>query len=394
MHISAAGVELSHGSYAQRERHPVADVVVLAGTAGRASPSAQSQLGPTLPLPGTTLIEALIDRLADAIDGRFTVCTNLPTDLVERHLAGRDSVDHDLEFVRDAAPRGSAGCLKACEARVGGRPILLAGGSVWLEDDPRWMVEQHLAQGNALTVFCTREAELASVGGETLLTPSGVYCCDPIVLNYIRTHAFQDLKEQLIPALQRAGLRVGTVTLQNHTCEVSDWSTYQGVLGRLLSSGEFDTEGYERIAPDIWCGVGVEIAADARVAGPALLGHRCRIESSAVVVGPTLLGDDCHVGQGAWLLRVATDAGVQVGPGSSATDRVLHASPYVPGSRRQVNHADDGLSKVDAAIAGMADSNARNWIKGKWMGALVPGALVSLLGAWALWRGVAHFLGN
>ena len=231
--------------------------------------------------------------------------------------------------MKDNLPLGTAGCLKACEQRLTGGPIFVAGASVWLADDPEWMLEQHRAQGNALTVFCTYEADIDGIKTGTFFRPAGVFCCDPIVLDFIRPHGFQDIKEQLIPALQRAGHRVGAVTLRQPTCEVLDWSAYLDVLGQSLSDRRFDTRQYRKITPDVWCGENVTIADDARVVGPVFLGHGCRLDSRSVVIGPTLLGSGTHVEEGAWLVRGVAPANATITRGSCITDRII-ATPRVP----------------------------------------------------------------
>ncbi|MGB2985488.1 MAG: NDP-sugar synthase [Phycisphaerae bacterium] len=299
------------------------DCVILAGTVGREAGWTQEQPRSLLPLPSTTLIGTLVARLHEGSGGNCVICANGHTKLIARRMASHGSLTPNVGFFEDRLPRGTAGCLKACEPHLSGRTIFVVGGSVWLEDDPDWMLEQHRAQGNALTVFCTRDPDIAGARNEALLKPAGVYCCDPAVLDFIRSDGYQDLKEQLIPALRRAGLRVGAVTLRRATCEVSDWQTYVDVLRRVLSMGRFDTNGYRRLAPDVWCGEGVDIAPGARIIGPALLGHGCRIDDGAVLIGPAMLGNECHVSVGSWLVRVIAANRTRVPAGTSVADQFL-----------------------------------------------------------------------
>jgi exosortase len=276
-----------------------------------------------LPLPRQTLIESLISRFDFESAGTCVICSNdhirqlihRVRTIKPRHLT--------VGFLEDGIPLGTAGCLKACESRTQSDTIMLAGGAVWLEDDPRWMVEEHRRQGNALTVFCTRHAGWAGSGLQNHLRPAGLFCCERSVLEHIRPTGFQDLKEQLVPALHRAGLRVGAVPLRADTCEVSDQATYMRILSHILSDERFALDGFTRVAPDIWCGRDVRIAPKARVVGPALLGHGCRIDDGSVIVGPAILGDGCHVGRDAWLIRVVAPERLRVRPGVSLTDRVL-----------------------------------------------------------------------
>ena len=220
-----------------------------------------------------------------------------------------------------------------------GDVVFVAEASVWLEDDPVWMLERHRAEGNALTVFCTPGLGRSGSGPNGSLKPAGLYCCDRAVLDFIPEYGYYDLKEQLVPALQREGLRVGAVTLPHQTCKVIDWATYLHALTRAFFLGRFQDGRFRQIAPEIWCGEGVEIAPQARVVGPALLGHGCRVADGAVVMGPTILGDGSYVGPGSWLIRVVAPHGVRFPAGTSVADQVVTPAAAEP----ELEHAAESV---------------------------------------------------
>ncbi len=302
------------------------DLVIFAGSVGKGATWTRGCIKSLLPLPAkSTLIEALIRRFDSQSIQKCIICSDGHKQQFAKRVNGLKSVHVQIEFFEDSVPLGTAGCLKACEHRTDSETVLLAGGSVWLDDDPQWMLEQHRREGNALTVFCTKDPGWAGVASQQHLRPAGLFCCDRSVFKHIRSTGFQDLKEQLVPALKRAGLRVGAVALPGGSCEVSDPATYMEIIARILSEGRFLSDSFARIAPDIWCGRNVHIAPQARIVGPVLLGHDCRIEDGAVIVGPTMLGDGSHVGQHARLIRVVAPHRLRVRPGLYLTDRVLTA---------------------------------------------------------------------
>ncbi|MFQ5591523.1 MAG: exosortase, partial [Phycisphaerae bacterium] len=167
--------------------------------------------------------------------------------------------------------------------------------------------------------------------GRRRLVPAGIYCCDRSVLGYIPPKGYFDLKEQLVPALRKAGLRVGAVLLPGQTCEVLNWPTYMRLLSDALSREQIATEGYVQLAPGIWSGEDVRITPHARIVGPALLGHRCTIEDGATIVGPAVLGEGCHVAEGAWVIRTAASAGASIGRNACVSDAIVPAGQ--PGLR-------------------------------------------------------------
>lgn len=312
------------------------DWVILAGTVGHEVSWTRGLPRPLLPVPESTLLESLLDAFGRSSSGSCTICANGHTDLFTRHVKNNGNWSNKLRFVEDRIPRGAAGCLKACEKQLTGETIVVTGGSVWVEDDPAWMLERHRAEGNTLSVFCTQDTSKARPNAESLLTPSGIYFCEPKVLDFIRPEGYQDLKEQLIPALQKSGLRVGAITLQGKSREVSDWAGYLRVLGEVLSSGRFDTTNYKMLAPGIWIGEDVEIAPRARVVGPALLGPGVKLEDDVVVVGPTILGDECHIGVGSWLVRAVLQNRMRIPAATSMIDQ------FVPETMARYGHGSVG----------------------------------------------------
>lgn len=311
------------------------DVVILAGTVGHESSWSHDCPRPVLPLPGTSIVKALMHRVQKAFDGVFLICANGYTDLLESHLSPQDQSRHGIRYYQDAMPRGTAGCLKACIPAGTTRTMFVVGGTVWLEDDPRQMVEQHRASGNALTVFCTEDATKSDSRLGRVLRPTGVYCCEPVVLEHIRSAGYQDIKEQLVPALRRAGLRAGTVSVHSGTGEVSDWASYLGMVARRLSDGTSLGTSFRQITPDVHCGPDVQIASTARIVGPAMIGAGCRIGEGAVIIGPTVLADGCSIGDRSWLVRVVTADAVSFGPGSCVVDE------FIPYATREMVAAEE-----------------------------------------------------
>ena len=362
------------------------DWVILAGNVGHQTCWVGGLPRPLLPLPEGTLIDALLGRFRDSSDGSCTICTIGHSDLFARHLNGQNAPDAALGFFEDNVPRGTAGCLKACESRFYGQTILVTGAAVWLEDNPSWMLEQHRSQGNALTVFCHDDPAMANGDGRRLARPAGVYCCESEVLRLIRPTGYQDLKEQLIPELKREGLRVGAAKFRGATLEVLDWESYLRVLGHVLTARQFDTRGFRQLAPDIWCGEGTEIAPRARIVGPALLGRNCRIEDDAVVIGPAMLGDECSVGNGTWLVRVIVPARAGCPAGASLRDRVLsRPAPARPMARRMSHGGPRPVRSVPSTQSDAEASRAVG-LRPALARALVPGAVLATVFVWAFWH--------
>jgi NDP-sugar pyrophosphorylase family protein len=115
------------------------------------------------------------------------------------------------------------------------------------------------------------------------------------VLDLIPEHGFQDIKENLIPRLHRAGARVMAYESEGVCPRVLNAQTYlavnQWVLERRVRE-EGESEGL--VHPTAW------VEPGARLVGPVQLGPRVRVQSGATIVGPTSIGAESTVGRNAW----------------------------------------------------------------------------------------------
>ncbi len=371
------------------------DLVILAGAVGSRPAWARGVSIPLLPLPDSTVLRTLLNTLRARFGGACTVCCNGDLKTIADHVNNERPLQGSLGFLADHVPLGTAGCIKACEPGMSGDRIFVASGSSWLEDDPHWMVEQHIAQGNALTVFCEQDTAGAASEPDGHFSAAGLYCCDRSVLDLIPPRGYFDLKGQLVPALGRAGLRVGAVTLPRQTRNIVDWSSYLHAITRALSDPHLVDRGYRELAPNIWAGEDVEISSRARVVGPAFLGHGCRVADDAVVMGPVVLGDGSWVGPCCWLKCVVAPSDMEFSAGTVVADQLL--LPDSGGAREAClagiaacsheqpdgHHEESGL-KVTARTPQCGESQP-----GRLARMCTTGVLLGALLVWAFWYTVA-----
>lgn len=299
------------------------DIVLLSGDVGSGAECAIPFPRTLLPLINGTVLETLVTRLSAITWSTCTVCSNGHTDALRRSAALATRIRPKPYFLADAAPLGPAGCLRACDSEFRGESVFVAGGSTWLEEDPAWMIRQHLAHGNALTVYCTGDTKRALMFGRTALQPSGVYCVQREALSFVKSQGFQDIKEQLIPALRNAGLRVGAVRLRSPVFAVTDWPSYMRALSRACGIGPTPATGFHQLRPGVWCGEGSVVSDTARLSGPIVLGEDCVVEAGVSLNGPVVLGSGSRVGADSSLIRVVAPNSVAFPRGSFVSDRFI-----------------------------------------------------------------------
>jgi exosortase len=284
---------------------------------------------PLLPLPDTTILDNLLARLQRSLGGSGALlCANGRTQLIVDHLQKRATGLAAPRVLEDKVPLGTAGCVKLCEPEIRSSTFFVAGAAVWLDDDPRWMLEQHRGTGNVMTVFCTKEGHMPGLGGSSRMRPAGIYCCEAEVLRHISPGRFQDIKEQLVPALQRAGLRVGAVCLRGRTTEVCDWPAYLRLMSASIQKLERARCAPRRIGESVWCGQGADVAPTAKIVGPVFIGEAARIGGRACVIGPAFIGASCDIQAAARVIRSVVCEKARLRAGIYA-DRVVPAQSPV-----------------------------------------------------------------
>ncbi len=380
------------------------DVIILAGSVGHEAAWTKGVPRALLPLtPEQSVLTALLDTMSDAFDGTTTICANGSTHSVEGHVNSHGlphaSTRTPIRYYRDNMPRGTGGCIKAAVDSGQDRTMLVAGGAVWLEDDPQWMVAQHRDMGNALTVFCTEQSGDHTIDGHRALTPTGVYCVEPSVLPHIRDVGFQDLKEQVIPALKEAGLRVGAVVLRKPAIEITDSRDYLSAVSRALGTGTTALTDYRELAPGIWCGKNVTIASDARILGPAVIGHGSHLDSQSVVIGPAIIGHNCTVGERAWAIRSVVPNETHLFAERRYTDTFVTTTAPAASLRTNRGTRSNGTGEAprasDANPAAQPSQSSSDWkarLANNWLPtAAVCGAFAwayssSLSRLWSIWQ--------
>ena len=108
-------------------------MVLCAGLGTRMAPPANGLPKPLVALKGKTLVDHVLDRLAEAGVARAVANVHHKADLIERHLQGRQAPAIDISDER-AALLDTGGGVKKALPRLGSGPFLIHNAdSVWIE---------------------------------------------------------------------------------------------------------------------------------------------------------------------------------------------------------------------------------------------------------------------
>jgi mannose-1-phosphate guanylyltransferase len=291
--------------------------VVLAGAYPRGRSLFDSlRPRPLLPVAHAPLAAYPLRWLAECGLRRATVCANSAARYLRESLRGQPDLPPYVDFYEDWMPRGTAGCVRDVGLRTSARTFVVVDGTTIPCVDLAALLESHERRGAAVTVAAHSEGGPAS--SPCALSPCGIYVFDRRVLDHVGARGFQDIKETLLPRLHAAGERLEVHVVPQSCPPVLDAETYLAVshwmISRVVGEG-LVRQGY-RTVDEALVHSSAQVAPDARLLGPVLLGRDVTVESGATVVGPTEIGRGTRVGRGSVVSRSVAWSHCWTGPES------------------------------------------------------------------------------
>lgn len=282
--------------------------VLLAG-AIQPSPLRRNLGVPLLSLPlghGRVLLDAWFDVLiASDVISRVLVLVNSSQDADELRRIAPTANGLTVEIVPESAHwRGSAGLLRDAVERLGADAVV--------------GIEAHRLPPRSLHPLTRRaiDEHLDAVVGVTEDTeePAGVYYFSAEALGHAPPVGYLDLKEQFLPALQKAGVAVWPAVMQRGQYRIRDLAGYLSAVRAMLRDDRRDS------AP--WIAPTAEVSAGARIEGPCIVEPGARIERGAVVHQSVVMRN-AVIRSGAIVSRAVIGRRAQVGRGARVIDKTV-----------------------------------------------------------------------
>jgi mannose-1-phosphate guanylyltransferase len=254
------------------------------------------------------------------------VCANGGTRALRNALGDDAGLSIALGYFEDPMPRGPAGCARDAAATSDAQLFVVVDGTVIPRIDLRSLLSAHVASEAALTVVATATSS-SGQGDDGSLEPVGIYVFSRAALEQVSPVGYQDIKEWVIPEMDKRGDRVCAYTIQDASLPrvigpesylaVSMWAAHRITECSL-------PDGYSQVA-QAWVHASARVAESARLIGPVLVGPECVVEGQAMVVGPTTLGHASTLGRGCTVSRSVVWDRCRVGAGA-VVDRCILAT--------------------------------------------------------------------
>jgi len=328
----------------------------MAGGRGeRLHPLTTGRPKPLVPLFGRPLLGYLVRHLSECgVDEVFVTAGHLG-EQIDTYLASLPA-DARLHCRLEGRPRGTAGAVADLLPELQS-PFLVVSGDAVIDIDLPAMLEVHRQDGNAVTLCLAPPAERLRFGTVALdgrrirrflekpplaeLLPgvninTGCYLVETEALTGLPPEGLVDFALDVFPRLLERRRPLGA----------AHGARFWRDIGTLEAYREAHFDGLEGALP--WALPATAARTD-ETGGPIHLGRNVEIAADARIVGPAVIGDGCRVGRGAEVSRCVLLEGASVGPRAALRDCVLDRGARVPA----------GWRLAGAGVAGVPASTAR-----------------------------------
>lgn len=338
--------------------------VVLAGGRERGFASLARRCPKALlPLANVPLLAHTFAYLAREGVRDVTVCINDDAGSIRQTFPDGRRWGLALHFEPERIPLGTAGCLGRLRTRLHDDTFVVVAGLPFLDCPLGSLLAVHRERGATLTVALTDDElagfpERVALGADgsvveietpyratdgTPVRTLGLYLLEPRVFELIGSESYLDLKEQLVPRIQRAGHAVVATRPPGVAARLDTAAAYLKFSHRYLSDGYMGWQG-DRPELFVRVGRGTSVSDSGSLRGPLIVGDGARIRAGGRVQGPTAIGPACELESGSLVAASVVMAGARV----SALAR-LERCVVAPGC-----HVPPGTVLADRSLSGSA----------------------------------------
>jgi exosortase len=280
------------------------------------------------PIVGTSVLERLLHHLAN--EGIRNVALCCAEDVSSSVAAVRFDGRLTAKLLKEKLTSGTAGCLRDAVAEDPGDLIVVFSGSIACPPPIRDLVEAHVASQADLTMVFNP----GPLNERPRWDPAEIYLCRPEVLKLIPPGGYCDIKEGLIPAVQRSGGTIRPFVLPRDAGNFHDPAGYLNAVSLYLKSDAAKHDGYalcdrsdRRLTP---AASGGYVDPEARLYGPLAIADDAHIAKGAVVVGPSVLDRGTWVDEDSVVVGSALWEGSTVGACCEVRGSIIGRSAVVP----------------------------------------------------------------
>jgi len=279
-------------------------VVIAGGEGTRLRPLTTTTPKPLLPVANQPILSHVLQLLHRHGIDDVVISVAYLANAIRSYLGDGSDIGMRIRYVQEESPLGTAGAVANARELLNDT-FLVMSGDVITDFDLSDAVKVHRDHDAVATVLLSRVShptefgivmtdddeavtslvEKPSWGGVfTDAVNTGVYICEPSVLDLIQRGVAVDFAQDVFPALLERKVPFFGHVAPGYWADVGTFNGYLQTHRDMLDEKvDLDLPGF-RITDGVW------------------IGRNCEIDPSVSIEGPSLIGDDVHVGVGAHIL--------------------------------------------------------------------------------------------
>ena len=288
------------------------------GEGSRLRPLTSQRPKPLVPVAGRPIMEHILLLLRRHQVREVTATLQYLGASIRNHFGDGSEYGVSLSYSVEDSPLGTAGSVKLVEDQLED-PFIVISGDALTDIDLTAAVRFHRQRKAVATIVLKPVPNPLEYGvvvtdeekrvqrflekpswGEVFsdLANTGIYVLDPAVFGYFEKDTVVDWAADVFPRLLEDGRPVYGWVADGYWEDVGTHASYL--------KANFDClEGRVRVelpslrrGDSMWLAEDAEVAEDARIEGPVLVGAGTRIRAGSFINGPTVIGSYCTIDRG------------------------------------------------------------------------------------------------
>ncbi len=318
-------------------------IILVGGEGMRLRPLTCTTPKPMLSVLNRPFIEHVIRLLqSHGIDEIIISAGYLPAEF-DKHLGDGRDFGVKITYAIEKTPLGTCGAVKNIEDKLDST-FIVVNGDILTNLSIDQLLEYHRAKKSVATLTLTSVEDPTQYGlvntdisgrvssflekpswdeVTTDLVNAGAYVLEPQILKYVPKGQNHSFERHLFPLLIEKGQNIVGFPSSAYWIDIGTPEKYLQAHRDILDGQvgiEFPGESYKK---NVWIGKDTNIAADAVVFGPTVMGSNCQIASDTTIFSHCVLGNNCRIESGARLEGCIVFDDARIGAGAVVRDSII-----------------------------------------------------------------------
>ncbi len=324
--------------------------IMCGGEGTRLRPLTFERPKPSIPILNKPSVVHLIEHLAKEGFNDIVITLGYMAEKIEEQLGDGRIYGVHINYVYEHKKLGTAGGVKNAEKYLKGETFLVLGGDHVLNLNLRELYRFHERMNAKVTIGLLSIDDPSEFGiadmdvnnrihrflekpgpGEIFsnLASTGIYVCNPEILDMIPENQEYDFARDLFPKLLKNGEKVNGVLARGNWTDVGSPAAYRQAQRWMLSGmpgtvieGNFTTKE-ARINGPLHLGHNVSVGSNSAIVGPIIIGENTSIGDN-VLIGPyTTIGSNCTIDDDTRILSSYIFNGVTIGKNTNVSGSII-----------------------------------------------------------------------